>query len=133
MVAEEFEPLIGAGAVARTLERGNVRERAIEQRRVGEPIADAVFERGACPAAAAGLLLPVGRADFRGGCDFFGRRFWARRCRGFAFPAAAHLTSVNSRLQRTVHGQRQISQACVPPLIEKKMICALPIEFSNGT
>jgi hypothetical protein len=29
---------------------------------------------------------------------------------------------VNSRLQRTVHGQRQASQACAPSRIEKKMI-----------
>ena len=40
--------------------------------------------------------------------------------------------TVNSRLQRTAHGQRQMCQAGTPS-IEKKMICALPIRFSNGT
>jgi hypothetical protein len=36
---------------------------------------------------------------------------------------------VNSLVQRTVHGQRHASQACAPSLIEKKMICALPMMF----
>ena len=61
MVAEEFEPLVAAGAVARALERRDVRQRAVEQRGVGEAIADALFERTVAAAAAtAGILLSVG-------------------------------------------------------------------------
>ena len=59
MVAEEFEPLIGAGAIARTFERGNMRQRAIEQGDIAETIADAGFQRGAGAAAAPRFLLPV--------------------------------------------------------------------------
>jgi hypothetical protein len=46
---------------------------------------------------------------------------------------AAYLTVVNSRRQRTDHGQFQMCQAGSPSLIEKKMICASPMRFSNGT
>ena len=46
---------------------------------------------------------------------------------------AAHLMIVNSLLQRTETGQRQNSQARSPSYTEKKMICALPMMFSNGT
>src|SRR4029450_10813087 len=46
---------------------------------------------------------------------------------------AAHLTIVNSLLQRTDTGQRQNCQARSPSYTEKKMICALPTMFSNGT
>ena len=61
VIAKELEPLVAAGAVARALERGDVRERAVEQRRVGEPIADALLERTvAAPAARARILLSVG-------------------------------------------------------------------------
>ena len=67
MVAKKLEPLVAADAVARALERGDVRERAVEQRRVGEPIADALLERPvAAPAARARILLSAGR---RGGWD----------------------------------------------------------------
>ena len=63
MIAEKFQALIAAGAVARALERGNMRERAVEQRGVAETIADPLFERTvAAPAAAARvfwLFLPV--------------------------------------------------------------------------
>src|SRR5260370_9160131 len=45
----------------------------------------------------------------------------------------AHLTIANSRLQRTDRGQFQMCQAGSPSLIEKKIIWALPIRFSNGT
>src|SRR5215470_18067104 len=45
----------------------------------------------------------------------------------------AHLTIVNSLLQRTDHGQLQMCQAGSPSPMEKKMICALPMRFSNGT
>ena len=46
---------------------------------------------------------------------------------------AAHLTIVNSLPQRTDTGQRQNCQARSPSKTEKKMICALPTIFSNGT
>src|SRR5579884_4492175 len=47
--------------------------------------------------------------------------------------STAHLTIVKSRLQRTDHGQLQMCQAGSPSPMEKKMICALPMRFSNGT
>ncbi len=53
MIAEKFQPLIAAGAVARALERGNMGERAIEQRGIGETIADAGLERARAALAAA--------------------------------------------------------------------------------
>src|SRR5208282_3210000 len=135
MVAEKFEPLIRARAISRTLEGGNVRERAIEQRAVLESIANALLERGAA-ATAAGRLWSVDRRCFGGrGGELSGGRVSAPpslpsparvggKGGGRAFAAAAHLTRVNNRSQRTSHGQRQISQACVPSLIEKKIICA---------
>ena len=49
------------------------------------------------------------------------------------FDLAAHRTIENSLFQRTETGQRQNCQACSPSLTEKKMICALPTKFSNGT
>ena len=42
-------------------------------------------------------------------------------------------TRWNSRLQRTVQGQRQNCQAGAPSSTEKKMISARPIRFSAGT
>ena len=42
-------------------------------------------------------------------------------------------TIVNKRPQRTDHGQRHTCQACAPSPIEKKMISARPMIFSNGT
>ena len=137
VIAEKLHALIGVGAVARALERGNVREPAIEQRGVVEFVADPLLERTvAAAAAAAGSFLPVGRLRPRPAP--------ARRSAsavaaapaladGFGFALAAHRTRVNSRFQRTVHGQRQTSQACAPSRIEKKMICALPMMFSYGT
>src|SRR5208282_2357257 len=99
---------------------------------VFESVADALLERTvAAPTTRARVFLPVGRrtrrAWRRGNVN--GRRL-LRHCDRFGFAAAAHRTSVNSRLQRTVQGQRHASQACAPSLIEKKMICALPIMFS---
>src|SRR5262245_31989008 len=47
--------------------------------------------------------------------------------------SARYRTIVNSRLQRTVHGQRQNCQACSPSATEKKMIWARPTRFSIGT
>src|SRR5215469_8456331 len=46
---------------------------------------------------------------------------------------SAHLTIVKSRPLRTDHGQLQMCQAGSPSPMEKKMICALPMRFSNGT
>ena len=52
MIAEEFEPLIAAGAVARAGQRGNVGERLLEQRGILEAVADASSKAaGAAPAA----------------------------------------------------------------------------------
>jgi len=59
VVAEEFEPLVGAGAITRAFERGNVRQRAIQQRDIVEAIADAGFQRGVGTAAPARLFMPV--------------------------------------------------------------------------
>src|SRR5205085_5797607 len=96
VIAEEFEALIAADA-ARAGERRDMRERAVEQRQVGEAVADPLFE-----------LL----ASLR---------------------PAAHRTIVNSRLHRTDHGQFQKCQAGSPSPTEKKMACARPTRFSNGT
>jgi hypothetical protein len=133
VIAEKFQALIRTGTVARTLERRDMGERAGEQNVIAEAIADAIFQDGSAAPASPRFfsavtvrlrrLRGVGRA----------RLLLLRRSRGFCFAAAAHRTSVNIRLQRTAHGQFQISQACAPPPIEKKMICALPIRFSNGT
>ena len=57
MIAEEFEPLIAAGAIARAFERGNMRERAIEQRGVLEAIADALLKRTIAAATAAAHIF----------------------------------------------------------------------------
>ncbi len=40
---------------------------------------------------------------------------------------------VNNRFQRTAHGQRHTSQAWSPSRTEKKITCARPTRFSNGT
>jgi hypothetical protein len=40
---------------------------------------------------------------------------------------------VGNRPQRTIHGQRHTSQACSPSRTEKKITCARPMRFSNGT
>jgi hypothetical protein len=66
MVAEKFHALIGAGAIAHALERGDVGERAIAQRDVLEAIANTLLERGAAAAArlfAAVRLAGFGRGD----------------------------------------------------------------------
>ncbi len=144
VVAEKFEPLIAAGAVARAGQGGDVGERLLEQRSGLEPVADAVFElKRADAAAPLGFRLRLFRFFRLGGSVSggkinrlaAGRRFGRWRGNGcsFAFALAAHRTIVNSRLQRTVQGQRQISQACSPSPIEKKMIWARPTMFSNGT
>ena len=135
MIAKKLEPLVGTGAIARALQRRNVRQRALQQISVGKPIADPFLERGSTAAAPASrLFMPVAGdwMDVRRlrGCRLSAKRITERSGGGFAFAAAVHRTSVNNRSQRTAHGQRQISQACVPSLIEKKMICAFPMMFS---
>jgi len=50
-----------------------------------------------------------------------------------AVPASRHLTIVSNLSQRTDHGQSQNCHAASPSLTEKKMTCALPTRFSNGT
>ena len=59
MIAEKFQPLIAAGAVACALERGNVGQRALEQRGIGEAVADAVFQRAGAAAPALRFLVAV--------------------------------------------------------------------------
>ena len=77
VIAEKFEPLIAAGAIARAFQRGNVGQRAVEQRAVGETITDAVFKGGGAALAAA-RLFGRWRALLRGGraVSLRGRRFW---------------------------------------------------------
>ena len=77
MIAEKLQPLIACRAVA-SRQRGNMRERALEQILIGKFVADPAFER-----------RPV-------------------------LGLAAHLTIVNSLLQRTDTGQRQNCQARSP-------------------
>src|SRR5262249_27043130 len=63
--------------------------------------------------------------------DFLdGRRRPRRRTLFSILPQRATL---NKRCHRTDHGQRHTCQACAPSPIEKKMISARPIMFSNGT
>ena len=56
MVAEEFQPLIAAGAVARAGQRGDVGQRLLEQRRILEAVADAIFEGAGAATAPLGFL-----------------------------------------------------------------------------
>ncbi len=107
MVAEELEPLIAAGAVAHPLERGNMAQCAVEQSGIREAITDAFLERTrTAPPALVLWLAGVGRR--RNGLHG-GRSLQCSE--RFLVAAAAHRTSVNNRLQRTVQGQRQNSQA----------------------
>ena len=112
-------------------------ERLLQKRGVPEAISNALFEFGSRDAAAPRVLCQGRRSS---GC---------RRSDRPAVPAAAtqiasmeaalpgslaaHRTIVNSRLQRTDHGHRQIIHAWSPSMIEKKMIWARPTIFSNGT
>ena len=97
VVTEKLETLIASDPVL-SAERREMGQCAIEERGVGEVMADLLFE-----------IAPA-------------------RCR-----PAGHLTIVNSRFQRTAHGQVQTCHAGSPSPIEKKMICARPTRFSNGT
>ena len=64
MVAEEFEPLIAAGAIARPGQRGDMRQRLLEQRGILEVVADALLEarRRLAPAAPASRSGVAGAA-----------------------------------------------------------------------
>ena len=102
MIAEKLQALIAAGAIARALERGNMRERAFEQRGVGESIADALFERGGAALSAARLFRNFARCNFdRGsiGNSEFRRRAasWRSLRQVWRSAAATHRTSVNRR------------------------------------
>jgi hypothetical protein len=78
VVAQKFESLIAAGAVARALERGNVRQRNFEHRRIGKAVTDAIFQDGRTALATARFLLAVGRGRRRRcgglGCLWFAAR-----------------------------------------------------------
>src|SRR5262249_24299824 len=144
VVTEKFQPLVGAGTVARAGQGGNMRERLLEQRRILEMVPDALFEGvGGRASALAALCRGFARAirRHRPPCS---AAVWAPtllspacgghnggRGRRFGSSPAPHLTIVNKRLQRTDKGQRQIIQACSPSAIEKKMIWARPTIFSN--
>src|SRR5262249_14124171 len=136
VVAEKFEALVTAGAIARARERGNMGQRLFEQGRVAKAIADLGFEAGGAALAALSLFRrrrPRGGRIDRRWCaagGLVGSLPWGNV---LAFWPSAHRTIVNRRLQRTDQGQRQISQACSPSWIEKKMICARPTRFSSGT
>ena len=144
MIAEKLEPLIARRRGLRALQRGDMGERALEQIRIRKAVADGLLKhggRGDGPAhgfrrlfgrhgfrslAAAGAFGAL--AAFEGGADGAA----APAC-ALDFGLAAHRTIENSRLQRTVHGQRQICHARSPSAIEKKIICARPTRFWNGT
>src|SRR5580704_10674683 len=131
VVAEEFQPLVAAGAVATALERRNMRERAVEQSCILEAIADALLKRAVATAAATrGFFLSIPRRRTGGPLGGLGGRRLLRRNDRFRFFAPCHRTRLKRRFQRTVQGQRHTSQACAPSRIEKKMICALPMMFS---
>ena len=132
MIAEKFQPLIAVGAVARSLQRRNMREGRGEQRRIVERITDTLLDRRH------GSLrgrLPARLLDARNGR--FSRGRWIcligqqddLGIRGFV----GHRTKENRRFHRTAVGQRQICQACSPSAMEKKIICARPMTFSSGT
>ena len=137
VIAEKFEPLIGAGAVAGAGQRRNVGERLLEQSRILETIADARLRIRPCCGGGAWSPLPRASAALISGgrAGRLAVSDWIERFDGsqFACSPPAHLTIVNSRFQRTDHGQRHTIQACSPSRIEKKMIWARPTMFSNGT
>ncbi len=60
VVAEEFEPLVAAGAIARALERRDVGQCALQHVGLDEAIADAAFKSAGATLAAARRLLRLG-------------------------------------------------------------------------
>ena len=130
MVAQKFEALVAADT-ALPLERGNMGQRTLKQIGVGEAISDGGFQRGRRRRLAAGLARLVGATFcFAGSAVRFARE---GACEFPPSGLAAHLTILNSRFHRIDHGQRQTCQARSPSATEKKMICARPIRFWNGT
>src|SRR6187431_3633144 len=80
----------------------------------------------------AGLAALLFRRSDAGGLGRLARLARGRCVRnGRCF--VVHRTIENRRLQRTAVGQRQNIQACSPSAMEKKIICARPTMFSNGT
>src|SRR6266540_591509 len=134
VITKKLQPLVRRGAVARPAQRGNVRERLLEQRGILEAVADAFFERRQIAAPAllcAGLRILIGSGET--GRLAVGSWIGCFDRSRLACSPAAHLTIVNSRFQRTAQGQRHTIHACSPSRIEKKMIWARPMMFSNGT
>ena len=126
MIAQELQPLIAADPVGAG-QRRDMRQRAVQQLGVLEAVADRGFQRtrrlrGRLRRAEAGSRRLAGGLRRRSGTGCLSDG-----------SLAPHRTSVNSRVQRTVQGQRQISQARSPSATEKKMTCARPIRFWNGT
>src|SRR6202012_5693770 len=102
-----------------------------QQRGILEFVADAALDGGGrCLGSGLATLLRLRR---------LARRLRLRAC--FAWQrwvldvprVVVHRTMENMRFQRTAVGQRQIIHACSPSAIEKKIIWARPIRFSNGT
>ena len=114
---------------------GNVGESLLEQGQVVETVADALFEVGGGAPATPAPDRGLGGRRGGGGTRLFAVDCRVERLNGSqcACSPAAHRTIVNSLFQRTDHGQRHTIQACSPSRMEKKMIWARPIMFSNGT
>src|SRR5262245_1084613 len=130
MIAEKFQPLVAAGAIAYPGKRRDMGQRLLHERSIGKAIADPLFDRGRAAAAPSRLGGASGRGSGRIRPGGRGRRSGARALGSWPW---AHLTSLKNRSQRAVHGQVHISHACTLPSIEKKMIWARPMMFSNGT
>ena len=86
-------------------------------------------------AAAAALAPALPRFFRRSDAGGFGllARLARGRCVRNGRCFVVHRTIENRRFQRTAVGQRQNIQACSPSAMEKKIICARPTMFSNGT
>src|ERR1043166_9474889 len=133
MIAKKLEPLIAAAAVAPAGKRRAMGERAVEPRMIGEAVADAILEFGDLAGGRADTFAAARRGAAALGCAL-GTRGAALSFGGIGFRRpVAHRTIVNSRSQRTDHGQRQNAQPRSPSWTEKKMISARTTMFSNGT
>ena len=133
MIAEKFEALVAVGAIPRGLvQRRDMGERGRQQCGIGKFMPDARLDRGGrLPGGGLAALLLRGHhfaAGVRLGTGFARRRY-GLDVRRFV----VHRTMENMRFHRTAVGQRQNIQACSPSAMEKKIIWARPIRFSNGT
>ena len=129
VIAEELQPLI-AVASANGLQCRDMSKSGRQQRRIGERVPDPLLDNfcGSLRARPARLFLR------RLGLYGAGTRGVVRTRRHFDdCGVAAHRTMEKMRFQRTETGQRQNCQACSPSAMEKKIICARPIRFSDGT